>query len=167
MPTRQYRGTASTVAGVRRLKVLPPPCDYTGVKRSFKYGRPARMPMEVPHGGRRQAAFRRRQSDIHVRYQPTAADTEAHALNAIALKRAREIIEAMPLRRRQIALMRWQDHRKASEIAEELGVAEGTVHAHIHAARATLKAGLAQYYPFAKDDKARKDDNDNGRGAAS
>ena len=55
---------------------------------------------------RRQEAFRRRQSDIHVRYQPTAADTAAQALNAIALERAGEIIEAMPPRQRQVALMR-------------------------------------------------------------
>jgi RNA polymerase sigma factor (sigma-70 family) len=117
---------------------------------------------------RRTAAFRRRQPDIHARYQPTAADTEAQALNAIALNRAREIIEGMPPRQRQIALMRWQDHLKATEIAAELGVAEGTVHAHIHAARATLKAGLEPYYPFAKDDKTRNDGSDNnGRGAAS
>jgi DNA-directed RNA polymerase specialized sigma24 family protein len=95
---------------------------------------------------RRQEAFRRRQSDIHVRYQPTAADTAAQALN---------------------------DHMKTTEIAAELGLAEGTVHAHLHAARVKLTAGLKQYYPFDendndKDDKARQDDkDDSGRGAAS
>jgi len=69
---------------------------------------------------RRTEAFHRRQSDIHARYQPTAADTE------------------------------------------------GTVHAHLHAARITLTAGLEQYYPFAKDDKDDRNPNDDsGRGAAS
>jgi DNA-directed RNA polymerase specialized sigma24 family protein len=69
---------------------------------------------------RRTEAFHRRQSDIHARYQPTAADTEA------------------------------------------------TVHAHLHAARITLTAGLEQYYPFAKDDKDDRNPNDDsGRGAAS
>jgi RNA polymerase sigma factor (sigma-70 family) len=117
---------------------------------------------------RRQEVFRRRQSDIHIRYQPTAADTAAQALNAIALERAREIIEELPPRQRQIALMRWQDHRKTSEIAAELGLAEGTVHAHLHAARAKLTAGLKQYYPFDHDGKAhRHDKNDSGRGDAS
>jgi hypothetical protein len=45
---------------------------------------------------RRKAAFRRRQPEIHARYQATPADTEAQALNAIALARAREIIDGMP-----------------------------------------------------------------------
>lgn len=126
---------------------------------------------------RRKEAFRRRQADIHIRYQPTAADTAAQALNAIALDRAREIIEDMPPRQKQIALMRWQDHRKAAEIAAELDLAEGTVHAHLHAARAKLTAGLRQYDPFDSGDEDgeggeggedRKDSkDDSGEGAAS
>ena len=107
---------------------------------------------------RRKEAFRRRQPDIQVRYQGTEADTAAQALNAIALERAREIIEDMPPRQKMVALMRWQDRMKASEIAAELGVAEGTVHAHLHSARGKLVAGLERYYPFGRD---------NGKGAAS
>jgi RNA polymerase sigma factor (sigma-70 family) len=113
---------------------------------------------------RRQEVFRRRQRDIQVRYQPTAADTAAQALNAIALERARQIIEGLPPRQKQIALMRWQDHMKATEIAAELALAEGTVHAHLHAARARLTAGLRQYYPF---DNDKDDKDDSGKGAAS
>ncbi len=100
---------------------------------------------------RRKEAFRRRQPEIQARYQPTAADTAAQALNAIALERAREIIEEMPPRQQAIALMRWQDRMKAAEIAAELGVAEGTVHAHLHTARGKLIAGLERYYPFGQD----------------
>ncbi len=100
---------------------------------------------------RRREAFRRRQPDIHARYLATTADTAAEALNAIALKRAREIIEAMPPRQQKIALMRWQDRMKAAEIAAELGVTEGTVYAHLHTVRAKLIAGLERYYPFAAD----------------
>ena len=107
---------------------------------------------------RRKEAFRRRQRDIQARYQPTAADTAAQALNAIALERAREIIEEMPPRQRMIALMRWQDRMKAAEIAAKLGVAEGTVHAHLHTARGKLIAGLERYYPPGRDD---------GKGAVS
>jgi RNA polymerase sigma factor (sigma-70 family) len=107
---------------------------------------------------RRREAFRRRQPDIQARYQATAADTVAEALNAIALERAREIIEEMPPRQKTIALMRWQDRMKASEIAAELGVAEGTVHAHLHSARGKLVAGLERYYPFG---------TDSGKGAVS
>jgi RNA polymerase sigma factor (sigma-70 family) len=116
---------------------------------------------------RRSEAFRRRQPDIHRRYQPTAADTEAQALNAIALEQARRIIEGMPPRQKKIALMRWQQRLKTTEIAAELGLAEGTVHAHLHAARARLIAGLEQYYPFANDADDADDKNDNDKGAAS
>src|SRR6202167_808335 len=45
----------------------------------------ATVPNKNVSESRRQEAFRRRQSDIHVRYQPTAADTAAQALNVIAL----------------------------------------------------------------------------------
>lgn len=97
---------------------------------------------------RRKEAFRRRKPDIQARYQAAAADTAAQALNAIALERAREIIENMPPQQKKVALMRWRDRMKASEIAAELGVAEGTVHAQLHTARTKLIAGLERYYPF-------------------
>src|ERR1700749_3375797 len=57
-------------------------------------------------GFRHQEAFRRRQPDIHARYQPTAADTEAAALNAIALAEARSVIDDLPPRQRETALLR-------------------------------------------------------------
>src|SRR5512142_1431537 len=101
---------------------------------------------------RRREALRRRQPDIHARYQATAADTAAEALNAIALERAGEIIEGMPPRQRACALMRWQDRMRVAEIAAALGIAEGTVHAHLHAARGKLAAGLAGHYPCGQDD---------------
>ena len=100
---------------------------------------------------RRKAAFRRRQPEIHARYQGTPADTEAQALNAIALARAREIIDGMPPRQQEIALMRWRDRMRAAEIAVALGIAEGTVHAQLHGARRKLVAGLERYYPFGSD----------------
>jgi RNA polymerase sigma-70 factor (ECF subfamily) len=100
---------------------------------------------------RRKAAFRRREPEIHARYQATEADTEAQALNAIALARAREIIDRMPPRQKEIALMRWRDRMRAAEIAAALGIAEGTVHAQLHGARRKLVAGLGRYYPFGQD----------------
>jgi RNA polymerase sigma factor (sigma-70 family) len=100
---------------------------------------------------RRREVFRRRQPDIQARYQGTAADTAAQALNAIALDQARQIIEDMPPRQKKVALMRWQDRMKVTEIAAELGITEGTVHAHLHSARGKLVAGLERYYPFGPD----------------
>jgi RNA polymerase sigma factor (sigma-70 family) len=96
---------------------------------------------------RRQEAFRRRQPDIYARYQPTEADTAAQALNAVALSRAREIIDGMPPRQKEVALMRWQGHMRIADIARQLGVAEGTVHAHLNGARRKLASGLERYYP--------------------
>jgi RNA polymerase sigma factor (sigma-70 family) len=107
---------------------------------------------------RRKAAFRRRQPEIHARYQAAAADTEAQALNAIALARAREVIDGMPPRQKEIALLRWRDHLRAAEIAVVLGIAEGTVHAQLHGARRKLVAGLERYYPFGEE---------SGKGAVS
>jgi RNA polymerase sigma-70 factor (ECF subfamily) len=100
---------------------------------------------------RRKAAFRRREPEIHARYRATEADTEAQALNAIALARAREIIDGMPPRQKEIALLRWRDRMRAAEIAAALGIAEGTVHAQLHGARRKLVAGLERYYPFGQD----------------
>jgi RNA polymerase sigma factor (sigma-70 family) len=100
---------------------------------------------------RRRQTLRRREPDIAARYQATAADTEAQALNAIALDRAWEIIAGLPPRQKEIAIMRWQHRMTAPEIAAELGVAEGTVHAHLHAARGKLVAGLERYYPYGTD----------------
>jgi RNA polymerase sigma factor (sigma-70 family) len=109
---------------------------------------------------RRRVAFRRRQPEIHARYRATPADTEAEALNAIALARARQIIDGMPPRQREIALLRWRDRMRATDIAAALGIAEGTVYAQLHGARRKLVAGLERYYPFGTDS-----DSDSGEGA--
>jgi RNA polymerase sigma-70 factor (ECF subfamily) len=98
---------------------------------------------------RRREALRRKEPDIAARYTPTAADTEAAALNSLALAEAATIIDGLPARQREIALLRWQDHLRVSEIAARLGVAEGTVHATLHAARRKLIEGLEKYYPSA------------------
>ena len=105
---------------------------------------------------RRREAFRRKQPDIAARYQGATSDTAARALNAIALEQAREIIEDMPPRQKKVALMRWQDHMKAAEIAAELGIAESTVHAHLHTARRKLVAGLERYYPAGMDNRKER-----------
>jgi RNA polymerase sigma-70 factor, ECF subfamily len=102
-------------------------------------------------GLRRRETFRRKKPDIEARYTPAAPDTAAQALNEIALARAREIIAGLPPRQQEIAVMRWQHHMRTAEIAAELGVAEGTVHAHLHNARRKLVAGLERYYPFGED----------------
>jgi RNA polymerase sigma factor (sigma-70 family) len=100
---------------------------------------------------RRRVALRRKQPDLHHRYQAVEADTEHQALSAIALERAAEVIKGLPDKQKRIALMRWNDHMKGSEIAAELDCAEGTVAAQLHEIRCKLIAGLGPYYPFAGD----------------
>jgi RNA polymerase sigma factor (sigma-70 family) len=73
-------------------------------------------------------------------------------LSALALERAAEIIEGLPARQKRIALMKWNDNMKESEIAAELGCAKGTVAAQVHEIRRKLIDGLGSYYPFAGDD---------------
>jgi RNA polymerase sigma factor (sigma-70 family) len=102
---------------------------------------------------RRRMAFHRNQPELHRRYQPAEADTEQQALSAIALERAAKIIEGLPGNQKRIALMKWNDHMKGSEIAAALGCAEGTIAAQIHEIRRKLIKGLGRYYPFAEDDR--------------
>jgi RNA polymerase sigma factor (sigma-70 family) len=101
---------------------------------------------------RRRVAFRRIQPELHHKYQAAAADTEQQALSALALERAAEIIEGLSGNQKRIALMKWNDHMKGSEIAAELGCAEGTIAAQIHEVRRKLIDGLGPYYPFTEDD---------------
>ena len=103
---------------------------------------------------RRRAAFRRQQLELHRRYQATEPDPEQQALAALALERAAKIIEDLPARQKRIALMRWNDQMKESEIAAELGCAKGTVAAQLYKIRRKLIDlidGLGPYYPFAGD----------------
>ena len=97
---------------------------------------------------RRQEAFRRRQPDIHARYQPTAADTEAQALNAIALARAREIIDghaAAAAGDRAAALAGPAAH---GGDRGRLGWPRARCTRSCTAARRKLIAGLEPYYPI-------------------
>lgn len=101
---------------------------------------------------RRRVAFRRRQPELHHRYQGIEPDTERHALSAIALERAAEIIQGLPDRQKRIALMKWNDHMKESEIAAELGCKETAVTSQVTLIRRKLIGGLGPYYPFGGDD---------------
>lgn len=103
-------------------------------------------------GFRRDAAFRDRLPRIEARYRQTQADTPAQAFSSIALQRCWQIIEGLPERQHAVALLRWQQDMKESEIAAALGMAEKTVSAHVHRARRKLIAQLGPDYPFAGDD---------------
>ena len=86
----------------------------------------------------------------HDRWLFGHACVRTHGDRELAADLVQDTFEAAA-RRKKVALMRWQDRMTASEIAAELGVAEGTVHAHLHTARDKLIAGLERYYPFGPD----------------
>jgi len=105
---------------------------------------------------RRREAFRRRHPDIEARYTPAAPDTAAQALNEIALACAREIIACMPPRQQEIALVRWQHHMRAAEIA--------ALAARIEAGRQALRALAADGDALASDIRSSLEQiNDAGR----
>ena len=74
---------------------------------------------------RRRLTFRRQQPRLYRKYSVTDPDPELQALSRIALERTAKIIEGLPSRQRRIALMKWNDHMKESEIATESGLLQG------------------------------------------
>lgn len=103
-------------------------------------------------GFRREAAWRDRLPRIEARYRKAQADTEALAFSSIVLERCWQIIMGMPERQHAVAVLRWQQGMKETEIAAALGMAEKTVSVHLHRARRQLAAQLGHDYPFASDD---------------
>lgn len=106
---------------------------------------------KVPSRIGRRVAFRRRQPELHP-YQAAEPDPGQQVLSAAAFERAAKIIEGLPSRQKRIALMKWIDHMKESEIAAEFGCTRGTVAVEVHELRRKLIDGLGPYYPYAGDD---------------
>jgi RNA polymerase sigma-70 factor (ECF subfamily) len=100
---------------------------------------------------RREAALWDRFERIEARYRPPQADTEALAFSLIALERCWKIIKDMPERQHAVAVLRWLQDMKETEIAAALGMAEKTVSVHLHRARRQLIAQLGPDCPFASD----------------
>jgi RNA polymerase sigma-70 factor (ECF subfamily) len=97
---------------------------------------------------RRNGAFRDCLSRAEVRYRPPSPDTHAEAMSGIAVERCWRTIQALPPQQHAVAVMRWLFGMTNSEIAAQLGLAAGTVAAHLYAVRSKLKAGLGPYDPF-------------------
>lgn len=102
-------------------------------------------------GFRREAALRDRLPRIEARYRTAQADTEALAFSSVVLERCWQIIKDMPERQHAVAVLRWQQGMKQTEIAAALGMAEKTVSVHLHRARRQLITQLGPNYPFASD----------------
>jgi RNA polymerase sigma-70 factor (ECF subfamily) len=102
-------------------------------------------------GFRREAALRDRLPRIEARYRKTQADTEALAFSSVVLERCWQIIKDMPERQHAVAMLRWQQDMKETEIAAVLGMAEKTASVHLHRARRRLITRLGPDPPFAGD----------------
>jgi RNA polymerase sigma-70 factor, ECF subfamily len=101
---------------------------------------------------RRNAAFGDRLPRLEAASRPPPPDTHAQALSGIALERCWRAIEALPPQQHAVAVMRWLLGMTNSQIAAELGVAGGTVAAHLSAVRSKLRASMGPYDPFGNED---------------
>ena len=101
---------------------------------------------------RRNEAFADRLPRLEAVFRPTPADTHAEAVSGIALDRCWQAIQALPPQQHAVAVMRWLFAMTNSQIAAVLGIAGGTVAAHLSAVRGKLKAALGPYDPFSSED---------------
>lgn len=106
----------------------------------------------IDHFRRNETARRKQPEVLHFHYQRPAADTLHEALTEAALERCWKAIERMPPQRHLVALLRWRCGYQNREIAKLLDMAEGTVSAHLSAARRTLRSEVGSYLPFGADD---------------
>lgn len=97
---------------------------------------------------RRNGAFRDCLPRLEAQSRPPSPDTHAEAITGIAVERCWQAIQALPPQQHAVAVMRWLFAMTNTEIAAELGLAAGTVAAHLYAVRSKLKAILGPYDPF-------------------
>ena len=102
---------------------------------------------------RRHEAFGDRLPRLEAMSRPAPADTHAQAVSGIALERCWRAIQALPPQQHVVAVMRWLFGMTNSQIAAALGIAGGTVAAHLSAVRGKLKTALGPYDPFGSEDR--------------
>jgi RNA polymerase sigma-70 factor, ECF subfamily len=103
------------------------------------------------NGFRREAAFRDRLPRIEARYRKIQADPPEQAFSSITLERCWQIIQGLPERQHEVALLRWGLDMKEGEIAAVLEMTEKTVSVHLHRARRKLLLQLGADNPFHAD----------------
>jgi hypothetical protein len=70
-----------------------------------------------------------------------------------ALERWWQIVQGLPPQQHAVAAMRWLLGLNNGQIAARLGIADGTVAAHVSAVRGKLTAGMGPYDPFGSDEE--------------
>ncbi len=73
----------------------------------------------------------------------SAVAPEAHAIRRRQMRAAEDALAALPVEKRAVFVMFEVEGMSGKAIAEELGLALGTVHSRLHAARRQLAAALA------------------------
>jgi RNA polymerase sigma-70 factor, ECF subfamily len=101
---------------------------------------------------RRHEAFGDRLGRLEAVFRPVPADTHAEAVSGIALQRCWQAIGDLPPQQHAVAVMRWLFAMTNRQIAVALGIADGTVAAHLSAVRGKLRAALGPYDPFGSED---------------
>jgi RNA polymerase sigma factor (sigma-70 family) len=124
-------------------------CLADGQRRAWLRATAANMAVS---GFRREAAWRDRLPRIEARYRKAPVDLPALAFSSIVLKRCWQIIQDMPEQQHAVAVLRWQQGMKQTEIAAALGIADKTVSVHLTRARRRLIAQLGPNYPFTSND---------------
>lgn len=106
--------------------------------------------------GRRDQKFRDLLPELHGQYALASPDPEQQAVSADtaskALEKIVEIIDGLPPQQRQIALMKWDDRMKNTEIAVELGTTANVVAVQVNTIRRKLVSGLGPFHPFGQED---------------
>jgi RNA polymerase sigma-70 factor (ECF subfamily) len=102
---------------------------------------------------RRNEAFGDRLPRLEEVFRPRPADRHAEAVSGIALQRCWRVIQALPPQQHAVAVMRWLFAMTNRQIAAALGIADGTVAAHLSAVRGKLKTALGPYDPFGSEDR--------------
>jgi len=96
----------------------------------------------VRAGYRQRALYR--DGDLPADVAADTPDQERALLAAERLRRALQIIDAMPLRRREVFLLHRLDNLSYSRIAAQLAISVKTVEKHMSAAMAQLSAGMRE-----------------------
>jgi RNA polymerase sigma-70 factor (ECF subfamily) len=82
---------------------------------------------------------------------PVLSDIADQALCAVALDRAWNEITSMPEQRQKVAFLSWNEGWSTREVADWLGIAQGTVRSHLKLARDQLVKVAKTAPPFIED----------------
>jgi DNA-directed RNA polymerase specialized sigma24 family protein len=103
---------------------------------------------------RRNSALRDNLPRLEAAYRTPPPDTHTAAVSGIALDRCWWTIQALPQQQHAVAVMRWLLAMTNAEIAAALGIAHGTVAAHLSAVRGKLRTSLGPYDLFGHEEGA-------------